>query len=320
LNPPQPVPSHGPSTTPIPPAPAVLSKAAVKEEKSKWQKRRKLREDGDDKGNDGDEEGKRKRRKIEPGEGHYDYDGKTYLEGPVFCEILEEDMPVQIWTGPFLANRQEKRLPERDMYWKNAIIAAVRQEKVHVAYLASPDDTQETVDKNVPVDRIRIILGADETIPDTLDEARLLAMGGEEINVESSDTAKVDEATGFSGWSTVTIKRTTIRQEVKEERERLREKRKQAIADQEAKTKEAESRKMEEAKVANADDSALGAYDVWGKGGYKGIDISNTGESNITVADTAKSLSAGNASVGFKKKVKKPAAKRSRRTTSADDE
>lgn len=319
MNPPLQQYSQAPTSQPSLPSPQTLSKSTAKEEKEKWQKRRKLREGDAEKGEAEEGQGRGKRRKIEPGEGHYEYDGKIYLEGSVFWELLEEDMPVQIWSGPILASLEEKKLPERDMYWKNALIVAVRQEKVHVAYLVSREDTEETVAKNVPVDRIRIILGADMSIPETLEEARLMAMGGEEIKLEPPITSEVDEATGLTGWSTVTIKRTTVRQEVKEERERLRENRKQAIADKEVKEKEAEARKMEEAKVANADDSALGAYDVWGKGGYKGVDISNTGDSNLTVADTAKSLSAGKQSVGFKKK-KKSVTNRSQRTTSADDD
>ena len=84
---------------------------------------------------------------------------------------------------------------------------------------------------------------------------------------------------------------------------------------------------MEEAKVANADDSALGSYDVWtgGKAGYKGVDIMKNDK--VDVAVTAKSLSKGKGSVAFKKvgsgssmfkgKAKK---KKNRRVTSADDD
>jgi hypothetical protein len=265
---------------------------------------------------------KAKRRKIEPGEGHFENNGKTYLEGSTFFEILEDDMPVQLWTGPILSDSQEKRLLERDMYWKNALVVAVQKTddtcKAHVAYLASPDDTQETLEKNVAVDRIRILLGGDESIPDSLEEARLLQQGGEEINVPQTQSAGLDETTGLSGWSTVTIKRTTVRQEHKEERTRSRDKRKQAMLEKDAQEKEGEARRMEEAKVANADDSALGAYDVWGKGGYKGVDITGA-DTAISVADTAKILATGKASIAFKKK-KKPLSNRNRRTTSADDD
>ena len=80
---------------------------------------------------------------------------------------------------------------------------------------------------------------------------------------------------------------------------------------------------MEEAKYANAHDSALGAYDVWSSAtsavegktaAYKGVDIHK--ETKVEVADTAKSLSKGMGSVAFKKKKVK---KKSIRRTSADD-
>jgi hypothetical protein len=301
------------------------SKAAIKEEKERWQKRKKERDVAKTGHNDGVEGNQVKRRKILPGEGHYTYDGKTYLEGPIFGELLEEDMPIQIWTGSQLASPQERKLPERDLYWKNAIVAAVRQSKVHVAYLAIPTDADETVEKNVPLDRIRIILGADEAIPDTLEEARIMAMGGEEINVEVPENPETDEATGLTGWSAVTIKRTTVRQEVKEERARLREKRKEATDDKQVKEKEAEARKLEELKVANADDSALGSVYFAELGrdvhGYKGVDISATGDDKLTVEDTVgRSFSFGKASVGFKKTKKNAMKNSSRRTTSADDD
>ena len=382
------------------------SKNASADEKKAWATRRKQREDEKRKAGDGtgeDEDGglgKRKRIKIEPGQGHYSHDSvgttfgsaikregeepavdgidvkqegedqikqeeqeektttattsksKIYLEGPTFYGILEEDMPVQLWTGPINASMEEKRLVARDYYWKNALIVAVRHRRnlspgndgdddeimpvVHVAYLASPDDTEETMQKNVPVDRIRIILGADPSIPETLEEARLLAMGGEEIQIKqeqqnrggdegaepstANSNAEIDEATGFSTWSTVTIKRTTIRQEMKEERARIREKRKQVAAEQEEQKKLAEVRRMEEAKVGNADDSALGAYDVLGKGGYKGVNIEK--EPELKFEDTAKRLASGQGNVAFKKSKFKStkSKKQNRRTTSADDD
>ena len=89
------------------------------------------------------------------------------------------------------------------------------------------------------------------------------------------------------------------------------------------KEKEIAARKMEEAKAANADDSALGSIYFAELGrevqGYKGVDISDTGDDKLTIQDTAKSLAAGKTSVGFKKRVKKPMANRASRTTSADD-
>jgi WW domain-binding protein 4 len=289
-----------------------------KNEKKEWMDRKKQRIEEKKEGSEAEaEQPKPKRRRISGTEGTYEINGDIYLEGPIYSEILEEDMPVQIWIGP-LASVEEKRLIDRERYWKKGLITYVRRIestcKVHVAYLASPDDEHETIGKNVAVARIRILLGSDENIPDTLEEARLLAMGGDEIEMQQPTATKLNDATGFSTWSTVTIKRTTVRQETKEERARLREQRKQAFIEKEAQAKEAEARRMEEAKVANADDSALGAFDVWGKGGYKGIDIQK--EADVTVADTAKSLAKG--SVAFKKK-KKTKGKRNIRQTSADD-
>jgi len=302
-----------------------ITKSADTDEKEQWRKKKQQRDKSNSEADEGDKPITSKRRKILPDEGHYAYGGKTFLEGPVFGELLEEDMPVQIWTGPKLASLFEKRLPDRDMYWKNAIVAAVRQHGVHISYLETPGDTDETIQKNVPLDRIRIILGADESIPDSLDEARIMAVGGEELNVETSEKAIAEETTGLTAWSTVTIKRTTVRQEVKEERARLREVRKQASDEKEAKEKESESRKLEELKVANADDSALGAVYFAELGrevqGYKGVDISATGDDTLTVEDTVgRKLSAGTGSFGFKKMKKKATKNPSRRTTSADNE
>lgn len=298
----------------------------VKEEKEKWRERKKQRERAEVEPCSG-EQGmlQVKRQKLLPGEGHYAYDGKTYLEGLIFGELLEEDMPVQIWIGSQLASANEKRLLERERYWVNAIVASVSQNKVHVAYLAAPTDSAETVEKNVPLDRIRIILGADEVIPETLEEARIMAMGGEDVNVKASEKPEVDEATGLSGWSTFAIKRTTVRQEFREERARLKEERKQTTEARAASTREAEARKLEELKVANADDSALGSVYFAELGrevnGYKGVDISASGEDKLTVQDTVgRMVSSCKASFGFKKTKKKFIKNPSRRTTSADDD
>ena len=79
---------------------------------------------------------------------------------------------------------------------------------------------------------------------------------------------------------------------------------------------------MEEQKVDNSEDSALGAYNAGSSGnsGYKGIFI-NT-ESKLSVADTAKSLSKGRGVVEFKKNSLFKVAKKhqNRRTTSAEDD
>jgi WW domain-binding protein 4 len=316
-----------------------------KQQLKEWQTRKKQKEEERKKRKDqeGDDEKHsqpaNKRRKIAPGEGHYnDGDNKTYIEGQVFYGLLESDMPVQLWTGPILATPQEKRLPANTVCWKNALVLSVRQSKnqpasnntqdvndaaddlpiVNVTFLASPDAEEETIVKNVALDRIRIQLGADRSIPGTLEEARLLAMGGEIVEEASAVEQVVDEATGLSGWSTVSVKKTTVRQYDREEKEQAAEKLRQARLDREVERRKMEERRLEEAKVSNADDSALGAYDVWGKGDYKGIDISKV--STLSVEDTAKKLSSGNdgGPVSFRKAKKKN--KWQRRKTNIDDD
>jgi WW domain-binding protein 4 len=223
----------------------------------------------------------------------------------------------------------EKKLPEKDHYWRNGLVLAVRRSSkdpsgkvLDVAYLMQPTDEEETLEKSVSPGRIRLVLGGDESIPDTLEEARLMVMGEEVTEVQ--EAVEVDENTGLSSWGTVSIRKTTARSELKEERDRIRKKKREETIKAEEERKAVEARRMEEAKVENADDSALGAYDVWtaGKGGYKGVDINQ--EAKLDVQDTAKSLAKGKGAVGFKKKgsgaaFKKAKKKQNRRTTSADD-
>uniref|UniRef100_A0A7S1D6P0 Uncharacterized protein n=1 Tax=Cyclophora tenuis TaxID=216820 RepID=A0A7S1D6P0_CYCTE len=238
-------------------------------------------------------------------------------------------MAIQIWMGSELATMAEKRLPGKSHMWRNGLVVQVRRmfgEKdtgrvVDVAYLQDSGAEEETVEKSVPPNRIRMLLGGDDKLPETLEEARLEAMGEEVVRVEQHGKQEpvIDENTGLSVWGTVEIRKTTVRNEVKEERERARAKRREEQARLEEEKRKAEERRMEEDKAGNAEDSALGAYDVWssGKAGYKGVDISQ--ETKLSVADTAKSLAAGEGQVTFKKKKGKKK-KQNRRTTSADDD
>jgi WW domain-binding protein 4 len=305
-----------------------------KQEKTEWESRKKERQENSKRKDPSDEDteglvNKRRRIQIQPGEGDYEYSGKTYLEGVAFGGMLEVDMPIQLWTGSALANATEKKLPERRMYWKHGLVVSVREQPtatevddrlvVDVSYLQQPEDTQETIEKSVSLSRIRIELGADFSIPDNVEEARLLAMGGEEITLRQQHT-EIDEATGLSSWTTVKITRTSARQEIKDERERLREQRKEAAIKEASKAKENESRRMEEAKVANAEDSALGAFDVWSrtKDGYKGVAIHE--EASVDIHELGKKLADGKSKVAFKKKDMKVKQKRqNQRVTSADD-
>jgi hypothetical protein len=334
--------------------------------------KRKTREGEDSDKDEKHDETSNKRPKVTilPGEGYYSYNdtdendvkreidvrGKdnvlkqkttTYLEGDIFFGLLEEDMPVQIWTGSSSC-RTEKRQSKNVRNWKNALVVQVVNHRsettgegnyelqrplVHVSYLASQDDTEETIERKISLDRIRIILGADERIPDSLEEARLLAMGGEETHVtsningsETTSNAKqqeIDEATGLSGWSTVSIKKTTHRQEHREERKRFDENKSLASKKREAEQKRIAERRLEESRASNADDSALGAYDVWGEMDYKGVDISK--EVHYSIEDSAKRLATAEnlttgAKVAFKKRAKKKGQRAARRRTSADDD
>ena len=317
---------------------------------------------------------RRKMRKLAADEGHYTLgeagDKGTYLEGKVYAPILEEEMPVQIWIGdddaPTSSMDQEMKRDDRQHLWKMGLVLRVRRLKkkqpstkggfieegaesylkgndneeeiaVDVAYLRNSNDEDETIEKAVQPHRLRLLLGSDEMIPGTIEEARLDLMGGEEIIETHADDGMaggagaaaptIDENTGLATWSTTTVRKVSANREAKEERARIRAKRREEAERARQQERDLNERKMEEAKVANADDSALGSYDVWtgGKAGYKGVDIMKNDK--VEVSDTAKSLAKGKGTVAFKKvgsgssmfkgKAKK---KKNRRVTSADDD
>lgn len=134
---------------------------------------------------------------------------QTYLEGVVFGELLEPDMPVEIWRGPALATTPEQRSSAMAAYWTKAIVIRRRRRQGHppqqqppdqttnsnghgkneelgellvdVAYLSSTDDTEETVEQFVPMTRIRIPLGGDDLLPESILEARLMAHLEDEV-------------------------------------------------------------------------------------------------------------------------------------------
>ena len=287
---------------------------------------------------------------FDPTIGHYEIEGITYLEGSIYANILEEGMPIQLWMGSTLATNDEKRDLRNYNHWKKmALVAKVVTKKkrrsageeddygecnkqevsCHVSYLQNETDEDETIETNVPPSRIRLVLGSDPLIPGTLEEAHLALLGGEQIiqvkeegedkkndsnNNNNTTTASqvVDENTGLSSWSTTTIRKVSSQYERNQEKKRKRQHEKEIAEYKEKKEKELQARKMEEAKYANAHDSALGAYDIvaastMGESGrasraYKGVDINK--EMKVEVSDTAKSLSKGMGSVAFKKKKK----------------
>ena len=275
-------------------------------------------------------------------------------------------MAIEIWTGFREAKSQDQQKIENQSYWKIGLICEIHKKKIDsieisgsqdddtdaltcdVAYLSNPSDEDETFENNVSLNRLRICVGsgnddAESDIPGTLEEARLELMGGEEIiNFETSENNAnassnilkeeniLDENTGFSSWNTVSIRKVTVNKELKEERARLRDKRKLQREIEEQNKKKDQERKMEETKHSDANDSALGAYDVWNvssktKGniiGYKGVDVKTENKVDHFV-DAISKLSKKRTDVGFKKKkndfggnLKK---KKFRRVTSADD-
>jgi len=274
----------------------------------------------------------KKSRFVPMEHGHYrataeDGSIRTCLEANVFWGMLEPEMQVELWCGPTLATEQERRLSS--YHWKQALVTACKNQRVDVAYLASDDATEETLVTSVDLKRVRIVLdGSNEMLPDTVAEARLMAGidDGEAKNIEVSNQV-IDEATGLSGWSTVAIKQTTVRKELQEERARLREARRLKAMEEAKEKKRAQAMQMEEAAAANADDSALGAYDVWNRGekdGYKGMKLSeeSTQDQKTSAYETmTKKLSQGK-DVQFKKKPAAFKAKKRkanmRKTTSED--
>ena len=253
---------------------------------------------------------------------------------------MDKDMPVQIWSGSMTTTTDYRKSKEALKMWKFGIIVQVYKEDTEngdsvvnlcdVSYIANPDDEDETVEKSVTGERLRLILGSDDIIPSSIEEARLALKGGEEIISYSNDdkckNLVVDENTGLSSWGTVEVKKITVSQQVKNERERLRAKKAEEYQKEKQTLREVEERKMEEAKYANADDSALGAYDVWtgGKSGYKGVQIQDD-NSKLNVSEMAKSLSKGQTkNITFKKKKslfnKAKNKKKNRRTSLSDDD
>ena len=327
-----PIPSQ-PNTAPAP-RPAIVpsrpppSAKQIEPEmtKSDWNERKRAREEEKRKklAGEDDEDTKRAKVTIGPDDGWYtDTNATTWLEGIVFGDILEAEMPIQLWSGHASATLNEKRVSSGGHYWHDAVVADVRARPssmhhadrlvLDVSYLKEGEE-EETLQKSVALANVRVRLGnpLDTRIPLSVEQARLLAMGGEEIDVETSQEEVMDEATGLSSWKTVKVTRTTSLLEEKQKREATRariESRKQAAA-------EAETRRLQE--VAHAPDSALGAYDVWGKqsGGYKGVNIER--DTQVDVASAGKKLAEG--PVAFKKGTnKKRNRKGNRRTTSADD-
>ena len=342
---------------------------------------------------------------------HYSVGKNIYLQCPLYASLLEEEMPVEIWTGSSTTTIQHRMgtvtgtitesaagtgttgtgagtasVNEIQSLWKMGIVMKVHRNDdddanqttktvtetidtinshitCDVSYLKDINDDDETIERKVDGTRLRILLGCDDMIPSTVEEARVALLGAEEgsggIGIEdatSSSTTSMpmhisapvmDEDTGLSSWTTTSVRKVTVSQQVKEERARARAKRKEQFEKQEQEKKDAQGRKMEEERYVNAHDSALGAYDVWssaGRVGYKGVQIGSTGTGSGGANDDAAvglgssasgKLAANNGRVGvrFKKrngagaggsstiasKFKRAQKKQNRRKTFADD-
>ena len=254
-------------------------------------------------------------------------------------------MVIEIWTGSTTMTDDFKKSKDANNIWKTGIVVRVDKSKIkvgdnnteeetitcNVSYLMNLDDDDETIEKKVKPERIRLKLGSDDIVPQTIEEARLALLGGEEIiKMNCNDSIKIDENTGLTGWGTVSVTKTTVNHELKRERLLRRSiKRKEEETDKRKEIEE-KNRMLEETMHANGDDSALGAYDFWSNGGnkegYKGVNIN---EDNMDVNDTAKRLTKGKKVVAFKKqkgktigglKTHKHQKKKIRRKTLADDD
>jgi WW domain-binding protein 4 len=281
-----------------------------REEKMAWiskKKKRELEKEMEKEGGmlDSDEIlTKKVKSQFTPEEGNYAIGENIYLEGVTFINLLEPDMPIEIWLGNKAATTAEKRLPEYQHHWKPGIILKIRNslhdsetgKVLDVSYLQKPSDHEETLEKSVSPNRIRIRLGSDESIPDTLEEAQIAASGGGQqphivvCNPMTEDTTNKlnssSETMELSHWTTVEIRTTTRRQELRNERERARREQQEEANRLAQEQRREVGRRMEEARIDNAEDSALGAYDVWNHGteGYRGVNIHNN--QKWTVAET----------------------------------
>lgn len=301
-----------PSSAKLPPEVKV---SLANFEKISWKERKEKRKSVDEKPAEQNSVVVMKKKKLDlgPNDGHYNIGDTVYLQGDTYAPIFEEDMPIEIWTGSPTTNVLFRQSSEASMYWKTGIILRVNKPNVpndeidnkdiscDVSYLQNLSDGDETIEKKVSSDRVRLIIGSDDLIPKTVEEARLFLLGEEVVHFNHGADVEIDENTGISSWGTVSVRKVTVSQQAREERARLKAKRLEELEKEKMKEKEEIKRRMEEAKHAGADDSALGAYDVWstsGKSGYKGVNIHT--ESKVDVSDFAKSLSKGKGDVKFK--------------------
>lgn len=270
-----------------------------------------------------------RKRKLMHDEGYYILGDETYLCGHVFCEIFEVDMVVEIFTGSLTMTKEYQRSLDALPLWKTGVILTVHGNKTNtnqepcsllfdVSYLKNIHDEDETIEKRVNPDRLRIRMGIDDLAPKTLEEAELALFGGEAIvTFEDPSDNEIDENTGLSKWGTVSVRKVTISHELKEERKRQKVQIQDELDRQLHQSKELERRQKDETQQMHAQDSALGAYDVFNTmKGYKGVSIHD----NVSQAPQGLPvLHTGPVSITFKAKGGQGLNKKKLRQTKADD-
>mmetsp|Transcript_5939 Transcript_5939/g.17341 ORF Transcript_5939/g.17341 Transcript_5939/m.17341 type:complete len:388 (-) Transcript_5939:112-1275(-) len=236
-----------------------------------------LKKDGEEGGGEDEEE--------EEDKGIYTIKDVTYLDGKKHEDKLNTDAPCQIW----LEDLEE---------WMDAIITSVKEISVpntdlkirtfSVAYYTaeqlSSSSTEPSVLKGLSSDKLRLIAkDSNGTWEDPLAEPAPV----------------VDENTGLGGWETVAVR------EIDEEEEARLEEERQLKAEQEERMREERRKKrlaLEEKDQADVED-AMSSYDPWGKGVYKGIDLTSEATTGwkYEEIDTGKADQGGEP-VAFKKR------------------
>jgi WW domain-binding protein 4 len=269
-----------------------------------------------------------RKRKLIHEEGYYTLRDDIFLSGPVFYEIFELDMAVEIFTGSPTMTQEYQRSIDSLPLWKTGVIVKIHgKDKLKqddskplfdISYLNDINDEDETIEKRVDPSRLRLRLGVDELAPKTLEEAEVALMGGEDlVTFTNSSQPEIDENTGLSQWTSVSVRKITAHQERREERERQRLQKQEEKERLLQESKEREMRRLEEAKYLHSHDSALGAYDVFNTmTGYKGVSI----HEESTQAPQGKVVHSGPVSVVFKSGVAGSTQKRMRRTMADDSD
>ena len=246
---------------------------------------------------------KKQKKEENSGTKTYTLNDVTYLAGSHYYPLIKVDMAVEV---------------NIDAAWTDGLIVKVNDASApptyDFAYLKDDDDEEETELSSVSPSDIRMVIGGDD-VPSSVEIADVLLTATGETKYFAKTETVIDEDTGVGQWEVYSERTVTVEQAEKEEKERVRNLEKQEKMESEQRAKVAEAKKMETAKWANADDSALGSYNVWGSNGYKGVDVSKDMTVDAKKEEGKRVLAGGEG--GFKKKAKRITNKR---TSGADDE